>query len=237
VAPLLRRLVLAALAVMVTLIVLSSIGIDIGPLLAGAGIVGLAIGFGAQTLVRDIVSGLFFLVDDAFRIGEYVDLGRLRGTVERITVRALVLRHHRGALHTVPFGQIQAITNYNRDWLIEKIELRLPYDTDVDKVKKLLKQVGKELSEDPELGPQIIEPLKSQGLSRFESGYVVIRAKFMCKPREQFTVRREALKRIKRIFAENDIRIAAPAVIVHGPPEAAAAQLALEAEKPKEAAD
>jgi small-conductance mechanosensitive channel len=236
--PLLRRFIIGVLVVMVTMIVLSSIGIDIGPLLAGAGIVGIAIGFGAQTLVRDIMSGLFFLIDDAFRVGEYVDLGRLRGTVERITVRALVLRHHRGALHTVPFGQIQAITNYNRDWLIDKVEMRLPYDVDVDRVKKLIKQIGAALQEDAEIGPKLIETLKSQGISRFEAGGMVLRAKFMCKPREQFIVRREALKRIKAVFAANGIQFADTSVVVRGdgavPPlaAAAAAQAANDAARP-----
>jgi small-conductance mechanosensitive channel len=100
--PLLRSFLFITLIVMVVMIVLSSLGVNIGPLLAGAGVVGLAIGFGAQTLVKDIVSGMFFLVDDAFRLGEYIDVGAVKGTVEKISIRSLRLRHHRGALHTIP---------------------------------------------------------------------------------------------------------------------------------------
>ena len=130
--PLARKAIFATLVVMVVMIILSSLGVDIGPLLAGAGVVGLAIGFGAQTLVRDIVSGVFFLVDDAFRVGEYIDLGNVKGTVEKISIRSMQLRHHRGALNTVPFGEISYLTNYSRDWAIMKLEFRVTYDTDVD---------------------------------------------------------------------------------------------------------
>ena len=128
--PLLRSFALATIAVMATMTALSGLGIDIGPLLAGAGVVGIAIGFGAQTLVRDIVSGVFFLIDDAFRMGEYIDVGAAKGTVEKISVRSLRLRHHRGPLNTIPFGEIQTLTNYSRDWVIMKLPMRLTYDTD-----------------------------------------------------------------------------------------------------------
>ncbi len=101
---------------------------------------GIAVGFGAQTLVRDVVSGLFFLMDDAFRKGEYVDIGKVKGTVEGINVRSLVLRHHLGILHTVPYGEISYLSNYSRDWVIVKMEFRVPTDTDVNKVKKIFKQ-------------------------------------------------------------------------------------------------
>jgi small-conductance mechanosensitive channel len=105
--PLLRKFVLGVLAVVWVMIALSAVGIDIGPLLAGAGVVGIALGFGAQTLVRDVVSGVFFLIDDAFRVGEYIEAGTLKGTVEGISIRSLRLRHHRGAVHTVPYGELR----------------------------------------------------------------------------------------------------------------------------------
>ena len=101
---------------------------------------GIAVGFGAQTLVRDVVSGLFFLMDDAFRKGEYVDIDKVKGTVEGINVRSLVLRHHLGILHTVPYGEISYLSNFSRDWVIVKMEFRVPTDTDVNKVKKIFKQ-------------------------------------------------------------------------------------------------
>ena len=214
--PLLRSAVAVMLLIVVTMIVLSSLGVDIGPLLAGAGIIGLAIGFGAQALVRDIVSGIFFLMEDAFRIGEYVDTGRLRGTVEAISIRSMRLRHHRGALHTVPFGGITALTNQSRDWVIEKLEFGVVYGTDVEKVRKIIKSIGQEMLEDPELAPAIIEPLKSQGVRRIGEGSLILRAKFKTKPSQQFLVRRQAFRRIHEEFAAKGILLATPTVSVAG---------------------
>ena len=158
--PLLRKFVFVAMIVVVAMIVISSLGINIGPLLAGAGVVGIAVGFGAQTLVRDILS--------AFRIGEYIDVGEGKGTVERMSFRALMLRHQLGQINTIPFGVIRRVTNYSRDWAIMKLELRVPFDTDLEKVRKIVKQVGKEILADPEYGPNFIQPLKSQGVHRMD---------------------------------------------------------------------
>ena len=129
--------------------VVSAMGVNIGPLLAGAGIVGIAVGFGAQTLVRDILSGIFFLFDDAFRIGEYIDIGEGKGTVERMSIRALMLRHQTGYIYTVPFGAIRRVANYSRDWMIMKLEVRVPFDTDLERLRKIVKQVGAEYESRP----------------------------------------------------------------------------------------
>ncbi len=212
--PLLRSAVAVVLLIVVGMISLSSLGVDIGPLLAGAGIIGLAIGFGAQALVRDIVSGIFFLMEDAFRVGEYVDTGRLRGTVEAISIRSMRLRHHRGALHTVPFGGITALTNQSRDWVIEKLEFGVAYGTDVEKVRKIIKAIGQEMMDKPELAAAIIEPLKSQGVRRISDGSLILRAKFKTKPAQQFLVRREAFRRIHEEFAAKGIMLATPTVSV-----------------------
>jgi len=115
-------------------------GVDIGPLLAGFGVVGLAISFGSQALVRDIMSGIFFMADDAFRVGEYVDTGRLKGTMEKITMRSVQLRHQSGLVHTVPFGQLQAITNASRDWATVKFNIRLERGIDLDQARKIIKR-------------------------------------------------------------------------------------------------
>jgi moderate conductance mechanosensitive channel len=212
--PLIRKFVLGVLSVVWVLIALSAIGVDIGPLLAGAGVIGLALGFGAQTLVRDVVSGIFFLWDDAFRVGEYVETDKLRGTVEAISIRSLKLRHHRGPLHTIPFGELKALTNHSRDWVIVKMNLMVTYDTDVDLVKKVLKGIGKELAKDPEFGPHLLESLKSQGIYQAADHGLLIRAKFTAKPGEQFAIRREAYKRIKLAFEEHGIRFAYPTVTI-----------------------
>lgn len=207
--PLLRTSLLVVLVAMTVMIVLSSLGVDIGPLLAGAGVVGIAIGFGAQALVRDILSGIFFLIDDAFRIGEYIEISNdLRGEVERISIRSMQLRHHRGMLLTLPFGELRSIINHNRDWAIYKQEFRVAYDTDLEKVRKIIKKLGQELMADPEYGPKLLEPLKSQGVLRIEESALIVRTKFMCKPREQFVLRRVVFERVKRAFAENGIMLA-----------------------------
>jgi small-conductance mechanosensitive channel len=215
--PLIRKFFVVVLVVVTVMIVLSALGVAIGPLLAGAGVVGLAIGFGAQTLVKDIVAGVFFLIDDAFRVGEYIEMGEIRGEVEAISLRSLRLRHHRGAIHTIPFGELKSVTNYNRDWTIYKMTFRVPFDTDIDQVKKIFKKIGKQMLEDEELGPKLLEPLKSQGVMEIDDSALLIRAKFMCKPREQFILRREAYKRIKAAFKENGIEFARRKVEVHAP--------------------
>jgi small-conductance mechanosensitive channel len=131
-------------------------GIAIGPLLAGAGVVGIAVGLGAQSTIADVLSGVFFLLEDAFHIGDYVEVGNLRGTVEGISLRSLKLRHHRGAVHTLPFGQIKALTNLTRDWSLMRLEFRVAPDTDLALVKRVIKGISKELQADPEMGPSFI---------------------------------------------------------------------------------
>jgi len=212
--PLLKKFMFITLIVMIVMILLSSLGVDIGPLIAGAGIIGIAIGFGAQTLVRDIVSGLFFLLDDAFRVGEYVTMGDTKGTVEKISVRSLRLRHHNGPLHTVPFGEIQTLTNWSRDWAIMKFEIRVPFETDVDMVRRIIKKVGQQMLEDEELGPFFLAPLKSQGVNRMDDSSFIIRCKFTAIPGNQFYIRREAYMRIQRAFEEKGIKFAPRRVIV-----------------------
>lgn len=208
--PLFRKLLLGFLAVIVVMIVLSSMGVNIGPLLASAGIVGIAVGFGAQTLVRDIFSGIFFLLDDAFRVGEYIELdSETRGEVEAISVRSLQLRHHRGAVVTIPFGEMKQVTNHNRDWVIYKMSFRLEPDTDPQHVKKVVKAVSKELAEHPEHGSKFIEPLKSQGVYGIDDdSALIIRVKFMSKPRAQFVLRREVYHRLQTAFSDAGVQFA-----------------------------
>jgi small-conductance mechanosensitive channel len=218
--PLFRKFLMVTLGAMVVMLVLSSLGVDIGPLLAGAGVVGIAIGFGAQTLVRDIVSGVFFLMDDAFRLGEYIDIGAIRGTVEQISIRSLRLRHHRGALHTVPFGEIKHLTNHSRDWVIMKLQFRVPYDTDLAKVKKIFKKIGAEMAADPVMGPNLLDPPKSQGVLEIDDSAMTIRCKFMARPGEQFVIRRELFQRVQQEFEAAGIHFARRQVSVYVPPAA-----------------
>ena len=206
--PLLRTILLVTLLIMVGLSILSAAGVNIAPILAGAGIVGIAIGFGTQSLVRDIVSGIFFLIDDAFRIGEYIEVGDLMGTVESISVRSMRIRHHRGKVHTVPYGELKSLTNHSRDWVIMKLEFRVPFDTDLQLVKKLIKKVGAELQANEHYGASILSTLKSQGVRRMEEFNMVVGVKFMTKPGEQWLVRRDAYQKVRDIFEANGIRMA-----------------------------
>lgn len=206
--PLFRNFILIIIVVTIALITLMEMGVNVSPLFAGAGVVGLAIGFGAQTLVRDIFSGAFFLFDDAFRKGEYIDIGGVKGTVEKISVRSFQLRHHLGPLHTVPFGEIQHLTNYSRDWVIMKLPLRVTYDTDVEKVRKLIKKLGVELLDDPVIGSNFIQPLKSQGVIEMQDSAMIIRVKFMTKPGDQWLVRKKVFQEIRNLFEREDIHFA-----------------------------
>ncbi len=224
--PIVRNVTFIVLAAMSALMALSSLGVEVGPLIAGAGVVGVAIGFGAQTLVRDVISGMFFLLDDAFRVGEYIQSGNFKGTVESFSLRSVKLRHHRGPLYTVPFGVLGAVQNMSRDWVIDKLSIGVTYDTDLDKAKKLIKQVGKELTQDPELGPNILETLKMQGVEQFGDFAIQIRLKMMTKPGEQFAVRRRAFALIKKAFDANGIQFAFPTVQVAGGTGDAAAAVA-----------
>ncbi|MBV1895897.1 MAG: mechanosensitive ion channel [Rhodobacteraceae bacterium] len=206
--PLFRNFILAIVVVSIVLIVLLEQGVNVSPLFAGAGVVGLAVGFGSQTLVRDIFSGAFYLFDDAFRKGEYVDIGSVKGVVERISVRSFQLRHHLGALHTIPFGNIHVLTNYSRDWVIMKLPLRVTYDTDVEKVRKLIKNLGIELLDDPVIGDNFIQPLKSQGVIEMQDSAMIIRVKFMTKPGDQWLVRKKVYEDIRALFAKEGIHFA-----------------------------
>lgn len=206
--PLFRGAILAVVIVSIILILLMEIGINVSPLFAGAGVVGLAVGFGSQTLVRDIFSGAFFLLDDAFRKGEYIDIGDVKGTVEKISVRSFQLRHHLGALHTIPFGEIKVLSNYSRDWVMMKLPLRVTYDTDVEKVRKLIKKLGLRLMEDPVIGDNFIQPLKSQGVIEMQDSAMIIRVKFMTKPGDQWTIRKRVFQEIRDLFEQEGIRFA-----------------------------
>jgi small-conductance mechanosensitive channel len=206
--PLVRNVILFTVLLVAFMVLLIEIGVDIAPLFAGAGILGLAIGFGAQTLIRDIFSGLFFLIDDAFRTGEYVETGNAKGTVERISIRSMQLRHHNGPLHTIPFGEIQQLTNFSRDWVIMKLPLRLTLDTDPERVRKMVKKLGQELLSDPMVGAKFLQPLKSQGVLSIDNFGMVVRIKFMTRPGDQFLARRVVYARIHELFEREGIEFA-----------------------------
>ena len=205
--PLLRavgRLVIGAIALMSAL---SSLGFNIAPLLASAGVVGIAVGFGAQTLVRDLFSGASYLIEDVFRIGEYIEGGNAKGTVERITFRTVALRHQNGPLHFVPYGALGSVRNNSRDWVVDKFEIPLPVAVDSEQIRRLVKRIGVEMLENPELAAIIEMPLKAK-LYRIDPGVKVFRCKVQTPPGRQFEVRSEAYRRIETALKENGIAFA-----------------------------
>ena len=214
--PILRNFLAVLIATLAVLMVLSGLGVAIGPLIAGAGIFGVAIGFGSQSLVRDVISGVFYMTDDAFRVGEYIQSGSYKGTVESFSIRSVKLRHHRGPIFTVPFGLLGAVQNMSRDWVIDKFLISVNYDTDIAKVKKVVKGVGAALLEDEEFGPQIIETVKMKGVEAFGDYGINLSFAMMTKPGHQSTIRRRAYAMIREAFAANGIGFASPTVQVAG---------------------
>jgi len=215
--PMVRKVLASVLLIMVTLVVLSSLGVNIGPLLAGAGVVGLAVGFGAQKLVSDVFSGFFYLLDDAFRVGEYIQAGSVSGAVEAITLRNVMLRHHRGMLQIVPYSDLGAITNFMRGGIIVKFNLEFPYDANVDKIRKVIKKVGQAMLADEEFADDFINPVKSAGVREITGSVMTIRVKFKAKSGTHFVIRREAYRRITEALNKQGIYYAHRKVIVELP--------------------
>jgi len=232
---LLRKFLLVVIIVMAVLIILSALGVHIGPLIAGAGVFGLAIGFGAQTLVKDIISGVFFLMADAFRVGDYLEVGGCKGSVEHISLRSLRLRNPRGMVNFIPFGDIKLVTNLSRDYVIMKLDFRVRYDADVEKIRKIIKKnVYNKIMEDPDLGPKLLEPIKSQGVREMGDSAMVMRVKYKTKPGDQFAIRKEVYRLMQEAFKQEGIEFAHRNVTVYMPPEKgreAAAQTAGEVQQ------
>lgn len=213
--PMLRAAFAVVIGVLAALIVLSRLGVDTAPLIAGAGVFGLAVSFGSQSLVRDIISGLFYMWDDAFRVGEYIDTGRLKGTVETLGIRSVKLRHQNGPLHTIPYGQLGAVTNLSRDFATIKFNLRFEPGTDIELVRKTAKQIGLSMQdENAELAAEVMLPLKLQGVAEVVDNAVVLRFKFTARPVKPSWVQREYLKRMVQVFAEKGIQFASGATMV-----------------------
>jgi small-conductance mechanosensitive channel len=217
--PLVQKFIGVVLFVTVSLIVLSSIGVEIGPLLASAGIFGLAIGLGSQALVKDVIAGIFFIIDDAFRVGDYVNIGGEQGSVIKTSLRALTLQHYKGQLQVITYGDIKSVTNWSRGPMLLKFSLRLPADTNIKKVKKIVKKINKEMMEEEEFGPNLVEPIKSQGVSGIEDGVMRVRVKFRAMPGTQFQIKREAFRRIHAALDAAGIPFASRGVVVNVPPE------------------
>jgi small conductance mechanosensitive channel len=208
--PLIRKVVLAVLSVVVGLTVLSELGIEIAPLLAGAGVVGLAVGFGAQTLVRDIITGLFILIEDTISVGDFVALGGHEGTVEALSIRTIRLRDPSGTVHTIPFSDVTAVVNYTREFAYAVLEIGVAYKEDVDRVIEVVEEVGHELRNDPDQQANVLDDLQVLGLDRFDDSAVVIKARIKAVPGMQWAIRRAYNRLLKRRFDAEGIEIPFP---------------------------
>jgi len=206
--PLLRVTVAIVLAIVAVLIALENIGVNITPLLAGASVLGLAVSFGSQALVKDIVSGIFYLTDDAFRVGEFIDCGAAKGTVESFTLRSVRLRSQNGQIHTIPFGELGQVTNFSRDWAGVDFNLRFARDTDLVKLRKATEKISADIMEVPELKDMLLEPLKMKGIAEVADNALVVRFKFVARPGNPGTVQNEAMSRMLRAFPELGIEFA-----------------------------
>ncbi|MES5047042.1 mechanosensitive ion channel family protein [Rhizobium nepotum] len=235
--PIFRNVLAVMVAVITGLVVLSELGVEIGPLIAGAGVFGVALGFGSQTLVKDVISGVFYMLDDAFRVGEYIQAKSYKGTVEGFSLRSVRLRHHRGPVYTVPFGELGAVENMSRDWGVVKFRVSVSYDADVEKARKLTKKIGAALAEDAEFSALFIEPLKMKGVEEFGDYGMVLSFGMTLRPSGlQSMIRRRANLMIREAFKENGIEFAQPMVQVGADEKQVAATTAARLQEAKAAA-
>ncbi|HMV20951.1 MAG TPA: mechanosensitive ion channel family protein [Rhodocyclaceae bacterium] len=216
----LSRVIRYVLTVAVTLLgamlVLGELGISVAPILGAAGVIGIAVGFGAQSLVKDYFTGFFLLLENQLRIGDVVDAGGKSGTVEELTLRYLRLRDYSGNVHYIPNGNITVVTNMSLGFAYAVIDIGVAYAERIDEVIALMRRVGETLRTDPSFATRILEPLEVAGVEQWADSAVVIRCRFKVAPLEQWSVRREYLARIKAAFDEAGIEIPFPHVkLVH----------------------
>ena len=208
--PLLRNVVLITLAILVTLTVLSELGVDIGPLIAGAGIIGLAVGFGAQTFVKDVITGLFILIEDSVAVGDLVVLGGYRGKVESMSLRSIQLRDLHGDVHRIPFSEVTSTTNRSKVFSFAFFDIGIAYREDVDHCMNVIREVGEEMRRDENFAPMIMEDIEIMGVQSFDDSAVIIRARLKVLPGKQLGLQRAFNRLIKNRFDEEGIEIPFP---------------------------
>lgn len=222
--PVLKGVAQTAIVVIGAMMLLSEAGVQIGPLLAGAGVVGVAVGFGAQTLVKDFLTGIFLIVEDIVSVGDIVRIGDDAGLVEEMTVRTIRLRSLDGVLHVFPYSEAQVIHNLTKTFSCYVFDLRVSYESDVDKALEAMRQVGEELYADPEFALHILEPIDVFGVDALGDSGVVLKARIKTLPMQQWTVGREYNRRIKAAFDKAGVEIPYPHLQVVLPPEIAGLQ-------------
>lgn len=208
--PLLRGVAQTAIVVVVGLMIFSEIGVQIGPLLAGAGVVGLAVGFGAQTLVKDFLTGMFLLMEDIVAVGDVVNIGGFGGLVEQMTLRTIRLRDFDGTLHVFPYSEAQVVHNLTKSFSFYVFNLQVSYDSDIDKAIEVMRDTGAKLMADAAFADMILEPIEVVGVDSLADSGVVIKARIKTRPIQQWAVGREYNRRIKMAFDAAGIEIPYP---------------------------
>ena len=209
-----RKTLSLVISTMAALMILRELDIDITPVLTGAGIAGLAVGFGAQTLVRDIISGFFLIFEDQIRVGDVAVVNGQGGLVEEVNLRTLVLRDEKGAVHIFPNGEVKTLANMSKDFSYYVVTVGVAYDADVDRAVEAIQEAASTVMNNPELNPHILEPLEVLGVDAFEPGQLVVKARIKTKPLKQWDVGRELRKQIARVFSERGIRMPTPHMTV-----------------------
>jgi small conductance mechanosensitive channel len=205
-----RHLLNVVILIVVFMTILGQLGIEIGPILAAAGIVGLAVGFGAQSLVKDVINGFFILLEDQVRVGDWVEVGDKRGVVERVNLKMTVLRDLNGKVHFIPNGNIEVVTNLTKDFSRYMFDIGVAYREDPDEVMQVIREIDEELRSDVNFAPDILEPIQVLGLDKFADSAIVIKARYKTKPAKQWGVGREFKRRLKKKFNERGIEIPFP---------------------------
>ena len=208
--PLIRGAIQGFLIIVAALTVLSEVGLNIGPLLASAGVLGLAVGFGAQTLVKDFLTGFFLVAEDIVAVGDNIQIGDKSGTVEAMTLRTIRVRNMDGTLHILPHSEAQIISNRTKSFSAYVFKLGIGYTTDIDHTFEVMRRVGAELQADPAFGDKILQPLEILGVDELGDSAVVLKARFRTRPGDQWAVGREYNHRIKLAFDAEGIEIPYP---------------------------
>jgi small-conductance mechanosensitive channel len=224
--PMLRTTLLVAIVLVSVLTILSEIGVNVAPLLAGAGVIGIAVGFGSQKLVQDVITGAFLLFEDAIAVGDVVALGGQSGVVEQLSIRSIRLRALDGSIHIIPFSAVTTVTNMTRDYGYAVFDISVSYAADSDRVATVLREIGKEMREEDRWAAVIREPLEVMGIEKLAESTVIVRARFKTDPGSRWAVNREFLRRVKQRFDAEGIELPFPSrrVVVEGPPGMTAAQ-------------
>jgi len=233
-ARIIQTALLGVILVIAFMMIIKELGLDIGPIIAGAGILGLAVGFGAQTLVKDVISGFFILLEDQYRVGDVVQIAGIGGLVEHMSLRVTILRDLEGKVHYVPNGSVAVATNMTKEWSRAVLEIGVAYKEDVDEVMKVLREVGEQMEKDPDYSQAILEPLQILGVSDFADSAVIIKVMFKTLPLKQWDVGREFRRRVKKTFDAKGIEIPFPHLTVYMGEAENKGKLVVEAKTPAE---